>query len=78
MLPKAAYCQLVRANPEKLTLKILRIDYRTHYMLDNDYRRHNVLCLLRGTAYMSYYACVVHSMLCDECISQLLLCNYCV
>ena len=63
------------ANPQKLTLKILRIDYRTQHLLDNDYRTHNVHCLLRSTAYMSYYACVVHLMLCDECTPQLLLGN---
>ena len=30
------------ANPQKLTLKILRIDYRTQHLLDNDYHTHNV------------------------------------
>ena len=72
------YPYLVPENPQKLTLKLLRIDYRTQHLLDNDYRTHNVHCLLRSTAYMSYYACVVHLMLCDECTLQLLLGNYCV
>ena len=73
--PLASDVPVLQANPQKLTLKLLRIDYRTQHLLDNDYHTHNVHCLLRSTAYMSYYACVVHSMLCDECTPQLLLGN---